>query len=107
MGYHQLLSLALGEITIIALDFSLISSLSFTSILVPLVDSLVFYSAEVRSLIGPITDTIPPSLTYTSHKGASRELNMEGIIEEQKVHILLWLVVCGMLQIDKGSRVST
>ncbi|KMT03727.1 hypothetical protein BVRB_8g188760 [Beta vulgaris subsp. vulgaris] len=45
-------------------------------------DSSFSSSAEVRSLIGPITDTIPPSLTYTSRKGASRELNMEGTIEE-------------------------
>lgn len=61
-----------GEMTITPLDFSLIFGLSFIGIRVPLADSLVFNSGEVRLLIGFVSDMLPQALTYTSRTESSR-----------------------------------
>lgn len=62
-----------------------------------LVDGLVFSKVEVRSLIGPILETLPPAMMYASRYEVSRGFVLVGTTDEQKVYIMLWLVVYGVM----------
>lgn len=87
--------------TITPPDFSLISGFSFPRTRVPLVDKLVFKIQYVRKLINPFVDTLPSALTYVARKEVVRGLSMPRTTDDYKVHIQLWLVICGMLRTYK------
>lgn len=73
----------------------------------PFGESLSFNMTTVRNLIGLLVDTLPPSSYFASRSLVAEGLTMSSTSEQQKVHIVLWLALCGLLRNDRGSRVST
>lgn len=60
-----------------------------------------------RNLIGLVADNFPLSASNASRSLVAKGLAMPGPFEEQKVRIMLWLVICGVLRTNRGSYVLT
>lgn len=67
----------------------------------------MFKTIAVINWIGPVADILPSDASFASRSLVSKGLITLGTSEEQKVQIMLWLAICGLLCTDRGSRVST
>lgn len=106
-GIPPTLFICVGESWLLPLDFSLISGRSLTSTHVPLGENLTLNSFHVRKLIDPFANILPPGLSYASHKDMAMGCSMLGTSDEQRVPILMWLAICGLLRTNNRSRATT
>lgn len=67
---------------------------------------LSFNTIVFRNFTGPVAYALPLSSSYASRSLVAEGLTMPGTSERQKVRIMLWLAICGLLRIGRGSRVS-
>lgn len=94
------------QLTTTPLNIFMIFGLPFISARVPIGESLPFNTTMVRGLIDQVADVLPLGACYAPRSVVAKGLTLQGTTEEQKIRILLWLAVCGVLRTDRRSRVS-
>ena len=94
-----------GEMTLTPLDFTMISGLAFTSTPCPMDLTISTLHPQLEEWLGPIAAQFPKG---RGHSTVSPDLLGQGLLLEgtttlQKCRILLMLMICNCIAVDKGA----